>query len=137
MYRMANQPAAGGFCMRWQARVWAAARKQPTAPAMSSVWISTTPPGSGRNIRQRMNTALVRKCCQEFASSVRACCRTVRSSAPQHPGQTMSSTTSVTSRYGSIQRSQRIVKGSLRRIFPASVTAPCTTAKASSTNNPL
>lgn len=137
MYSSANHPRAGGCASRSRARVSAAARKQPTTPAISNVWISTMPPGSGMNIRQRIKTALVRKCCQELGSSVRASRSTSRSSLPQHPGQTMTRTISVRIRYGSIHWSQRRVNGSLRRMLRTSVTAPCTTAKASSKNSPL
>ena len=83
------------------------AAKQPTMPLMSRFCTSTTPPGIGTNISDRMNAPLVRKCCHELGCSVRARYSTARSSLPQMPGQTMSRMTRFTARYGSVQATHR------------------------------
>ena len=98
---------------------------------------NTTPPGIGTNISERINAPLVRKCCLEFGCSVRARDSTAKSSLPQIPGQTMSSTTKFTARYGSVQASQRRAKLSPARTFCTSVTTPWTSKNASSTNSAL
>ena len=106
-------------------------------PLMSRFCTSTTPPGIGTNISDRMNAPLVRKCCHELGCSVRARYSTARSSLPQMPGQTMSRMTRFTARYGSVQATHRRANLSPARSFCTSVTAPFTSPNASTRNSAL